>query len=156
MRYLSILLALGMLWPSRARAKARGEGAPCEPPSPELKGTRRGAGRAVPSSSMRSPCGRHVLDVAAGEIRLNGRPVSTAHLLSSPAWRADGDAVAWLERGAGETRLVVLPAISTYSPPLAWQVPQALARDVVSWAGPDRVTVGPDVLAPRAVATFGE
>ncbi|HEX9101705.1 MAG TPA: hypothetical protein VF997_05855, partial [Polyangia bacterium] len=64
------------------------------------------------------------------------------------------DAVAWLERVAGETRLVVLPALSSGAEPLAWPLPRALGKERVHWAGDRRVVVGPQPLEPRAVASW--
>jgi hypothetical protein len=64
--------------------------------------------------------------------------------------------VAWLERGAGETRLVVVPEVSTFATPLAWPLPRALGAQQLHWAAPNRVVVGPAALEPRAVASWTE
>jgi hypothetical protein len=87
---------------------------------------------------------------------IDGRRVHPAlgsvEVLSEPAWRSDGNALAWLERAAGETRLVVLPEIA--GEPLAWPLPRALGRERLHWAGPTRIVVGPAELAPLAIATW--
>jgi hypothetical protein len=80
----------------------------------------------------------------------------TVVVLARPAWREDGDAVAWLERVSGETRLVVLPTLSTWCEPLAWPLPRALGGERIHWAGARRVVVGPAPLEPRAVASWTE
>jgi len=161
MRMLSLVLALGMAVPTKARARSRSD-APLPPhtPPPAKQPRRNAAARTgllqVPPS--RSPCGRHLVEVDGGAVYVDGRRVhpSTGNVvvLATPSWRADGDAVAWLERVAGETRLVVLPTLSTYAEPLAWPLPRALGKERVHWAGERRVVVGPQPLEPRAVASW--
>src|SRR5260370_5194602 len=132
MRMLSLVLALGMAVPNKARARSRSDGAPPPPEPPGTKQSRRRPGRtgllALPPS--RSPCGRQLVEVDGGAVWLDGRRVHPAlgavQVLVSPSWRDDGDAVAWIERAAGETRLVVLPALSGGAEPLA--VPRPRAR----------------------------
>jgi hypothetical protein len=161
MRMLSLVLALGMVVPHKARARSTSTvPAPRDPPS--QKQSRRRAARTgillVPPS--RSPCGRHLVEVDAGAVYVDGQRVHPAsgviELLASPTWRDDGEAVAWLERGGGETRLVVLPDVAARAQPLAWPLPRALAREQLHWAGPRRVVVGPAPLEPRAVASWTE
>jgi hypothetical protein len=160
MRVLSLVLALGMVTPQKARARPRNSIEPSER-SPARQG-RRGPQRtgllALPPS--RSPSGRHLVEVDAGAVYLDGRRVhpasGTVQVLAPPAWRSDGEAVAWLERGAGETRLVVVPEVSAFAPPLAWPLPRALGGEGLHWAAPNRLIVGPAVLAPRAVASWTE
>ena len=77
-------------------------------------------------------------------------------VLTTPSWRSDGDAVAWLERVSGETRLVVLPQLSSAAEPLAWPLPRALGVERLHWAGERRVVVGPQPLEPRAVASWSD
>lgn len=163
MRMLSLVLALGMAVPHKARARSRSDGAP--PPSPgppPSKQSRRRPGRtgllALPPS--RSPGGRHLVEVDGGAVWLDGRRVHPAlgsvQVLASPSWRDDGDAVAWIERAAGETRLVVLPALTAGAEALAWPLPRALGGERIHWAGDRRVVVGPAPLEPRAVASWTE
>jgi hypothetical protein len=162
MRMLSLVLALGMAVPQKARARSRSDGPPPPPDPPPSKQSRRRPGRtgllALPPS--RSPCGRHLVEVDGGAIWLDGRRVhpllGSVQVLVTPAWRDDGDAVAWIERAAGETRLVVLPSLSAGAEPLAWPLPRALGSERIHWAGDRRVVVGPAPLEPRAVASWTE
>lgn len=160
MRLLSLILALGMVGPGKARARARGE-APPEPgrEPPPVKQGRRHQGRAAPRLlPSRSPCGLHTVEVEAGVVIVDGRRVhpsaGAVELLGAPTWRGDGRALAWLERGGGETRLVVLPDLAPSSEPMAWPVPHALSRDRVHWVASNRVVIGPEALQPRAVASW--
>jgi hypothetical protein len=156
---LSLVLALGMVTPQKARARQRNVD---EPPRAPSRQPRRGPQRtgllALPPS--RSPCGRHLVEVDAGAVYLDGRRVhpatGTVQVLAPPSWRSDGEAVAWLERGAGETRLVVVPEVSAFAPPLAWPLPRALGAEQLHWAAPNRLIVGPQPLEPRAVASWTE
>jgi hypothetical protein len=162
MRMISLVLALGMAVPHKARARSRTD-APLPPHMPPpAKQPRRHAARTgiltVPPS--RSPCGRHLVEVDGGAVYVDGRRVhpslGSVTVLATPSWRDDGDAVAWLERAAGETRLVVLPQLSGDAEPLAWPLPRALGRERIHWAGAHRVVVGPAPLEPRAVASWTE
>jgi hypothetical protein len=64
--------------------------------------------------------------------------------------------VAWIERGDGETRLVVLTSMEGRTDVLPWRLPFAVSDDQVFWAARTRVVVGPSLLAPRAVASWTE
>ncbi len=161
MRLLPLVLALGIVAPGKARARPRSDGAPTPSREPPWKQGRRSMMRLrAPTSfkALRSPCGRHVVEIDAGTVIVDGRRVhpgsGTVELLAPPLWRPDGGALAWLERNAGETRLVVLPELSAGVEPLAWVLPSRLARDPLHWAGEQRVVVGPELLSPRAVASW--
>ena len=157
MRLLSLVLACGMALPSRAKARARADGGSRAPTPPPLKARRR-ARRAPLVATFESPCGRHRFEVVRGAIFVNGRQIHpdapSVHILSAPAWRGDGDALAWLERDGAETRLLVLPTLVGSAEPLAWALPSALGADRVHFGGATRVVVGPELLQPHAVATW--
>jgi hypothetical protein len=106
----------------------------------------------------RARCGRHTWEVARGAVLVDGRRVNPAGgavtVLAPPTCRADGTALAWIERRHGETRLVVLPEMDQRSEPLPWPLPFVVTNDHVFWASQTKVVVGPSMLAPRAVASF--
>ena len=163
MRLLSLVLALGLVAPGKARARARGE-APPEPsrePPPAKQG-RRHASRAahLRLAPLRSPCGHHTVEVEGGAVIVDGRRVTPAlgsvEVIGVPSWRSDGGALAWMERGGGETRLVVLPELGSRVEPLAWPLPHNLTREQLHWVAANRVVVGPEALQPRAVASWSE
>jgi hypothetical protein len=157
MRLVSLVLALGMVAPQKARARPRPDGGP-PPPTPQRQPRRRVAQRTglLQYPPRRSPCGKHLVEVDGGAVYIDGKRVhpslGSVDVLSEPAWRSDGSALAWLERGSGETRLVVLPELS--GEPLAWPLPRALGRERIYWAGPTRIVVGPEELQPLAIASW--
>jgi hypothetical protein len=106
----------------------------------------------------RARCGRHTWEVSRGAVLVDGRRVNPAGgavtVLAPPTCRADGTALAWIERRDGETRLVVLPEMDQRSEPLPWPLPFVVTNDHVFWASQTKVVVGPSMLAPRAVASF--
>jgi hypothetical protein len=163
MRLLSLALALGLVAPSKSQARSRSPNHdPLRQPPPEKQSRRREARRTglLQFAAQRSPCGRHVVEVDGGAVFVDGRRVhpstGAVTVIQAPIWRGDGDALAWLERRSGETRLVVLPEIGRPSDTIVWPLPAALAQDRVHWAGDNRVVVGPEPLQPRAVASWEE
>ncbi len=164
MRLLSLALALGLAAPSKSEARARTTGSvdPPRNPPPEKQSRRRADRRTglLQFAPQRSPCGRHIVEVDAGSVFVDGRRVhpftGSVQVLSAPTWRTDGDALAWLERRMGETRLVVLPLIARPTETIVWPLPPALAADRVHWAGANKIVVGPEALQPRAVASWSE
>jgi hypothetical protein len=164
-RLLWVALATGMMVAPSTKAKARTRAAASvEPPRAPAKQGRRlalrsGRAQALPPSA--SPCGRHEVRVERGTVLVDGRAVhpgdgGAVYLLAAPAWRRDGNALAWVERNDGETRLVVLPDLKPGTAPLVWSLPAWPGGDRVAWAGAQRVVVGPELLAPRAVASWTE
>lgn len=112
---------------------------------------------------LRSPCGRHHLELRAAALWLDGRRVHAVNedtrLTAPPAWRGDGRAVAWLEQSRSGLRLVVVADVARPEEPLYWTLPARAAttsRERLSWVGPHQVVVGPDLLSPRAVASWTE
>jgi hypothetical protein len=101
-----------------------------------------------------------VVEVESGSVLVDGRRIHPAtgsvQVLAPPIWRPDGDALAWLERRSGETRLVVLPVLARPTETIVWPLPAALAQDRVHWAGDNKIVVGPEALQPRAVASWSE
>jgi hypothetical protein len=136
--------SLGLLGSVLAASLSLGTGASAGPTAPRVVST----------------CGRHVLEVARGQALLDGRPVwrasEQARVLSSPAWRRDGRAVAWLERDGAEARLVIIAEVERTTDALPWPLPAVSRGDQVFWAARNRVVVGPHLLAPRAVASWTE
>jgi hypothetical protein len=161
-RFLSLALATAILAPASSKARTRGRRQIAPPAPPRQQQGRRLHARAPQTlAPVASPGGRHVLHVTSGAVFLDGQRVHPAsgsvYLLSPPLWREDGRAVAWLEREAGRVRLVVLPEIGAQGPrvePLPWDLPALPSGDQLFWAGPQRIVVGPALLAPRAVASW--
>jgi hypothetical protein len=157
-RMLWLALATMMLVPSKTRARGRAYAALTRDGALQ-KQTRRRAER-PPQSLPRvvSPCGRHVVEVARGAVFVDGRRVhpdsGSVYLMAPPTWRRDGRALAWLERGEGETRLVVVPELGAHLEALPWALPVVSPDDQIFWAGANRVVVGPALLSPRAVASW--
>ena len=77
-------------------------------------------------------------------------------IVAPPTWRRDGHAVAWIERSAGEARLVVVPRSRERFQPLPWTLPAVSSDDRVFWASARQIVVGPALLAPRARASWTE
>jgi hypothetical protein len=157
-RFLWLALATALIAPGKARGRTRTYVA-ASPDGPPQRQTRRPTTRVAQTlAPVASPGGRHVLEVREGGVFVDGRRVHPAgaqvYLLGAPSFRSDGGAVAWLERNAGETRLVVVPELGRRSDPLPWALPGLRADAQVFWAGANKVVVGPELLAPIAVASW--
>ncbi len=129
--------------------------------TPQRQPRRSGRRSAPPPTFDRRPCphGRHLAAVQDGAVFLDGRRVSSSHavhVLVPPTWRADGGALAWIERDAGVTRLQVLPDLYPETRPLSFALPPGVGSDPVHWSSATKVVLGPHVLAPRAVASWSE
>ena len=156
-RFLWLAVATAMLVPSKGKARGRRYAAAPLPPRQDQ--SRRLQPRQPQSlAPLLSPGGRHVVHVSGGAVFVDGRRVHPVtggvYLVSHPTWRNDGGALAWLERSEGQVRLVVLPEIDARSEPLPWSLPAVVGGDQLFWAGPNRIVVGPALLAPRAVASW--
>lgn len=159
-RWLWFLAATTALGGGKASARPAAKAAmTAEPPAKKQSRRRNERARApqdLPGS--RSPCGRHVVVVSSGVVRLDGSRLhpdsGTVHILSPPAWRSDGRALAWIERRAGRVQLVVVPEIGAGAEIMPWVLPGFAPGDRVFWAGSTRIVVGADALAPRAVASW--
>ena len=163
MRSTFFLLALGLFGSSMAcagnGAAATGGGGYGE--SAMARGGGAAGGRGDGGDGVRSPGGRHVVAVNHGGVYVDGRRVHAAghdvEVLAAPIWRADGNAVAWTERGDGETRLVVVSQVGRGgTEPMVWPLPRIADQDRVHWSGFTKVVVGPSLLQPRAVANWSE
>jgi hypothetical protein len=157
-RFLWVALATALIAPSKARARARSYVA-ASPDGPPQKQTRRPSTRVAQTlAPIASPGGRHVVEVRDGGVFVDGKRIhpsdGTVYVLGAPTFRSDGGAVAWLERNGGETRLVVVPELGRRSEPLPWTLPALRADAQIFWAGVNRVVVGPELLAPIAVASW--
>src|SRR5262252_3694724 len=98
MRLISLALALGLVAPSKSEARARVDGSDGDPPRrppPEKQGRRRADRRTglLQYAPLRSPCGRHLVEVDGGAVFIDGKRVHPAlgnvAVLREPAWRAD-------------------------------------------------------------------
>jgi hypothetical protein len=165
MRLISLALALGLAAPSKAAARSRGDANGDDATgrrAPEKQSRRRTERRTgiLSFAPARSPCGRHLVEVDGGAVFVDGRRVhpdaGSVDVLGPPTWRPDGDAVAWVERHRGETRLVVVPEVARPAEPLVWPLPRALGQDRLHWSGRSRVIVGPEELSPRAIASWDD
>jgi hypothetical protein len=158
-RTLWVAVAAAMLVPVKARARGhaahvgagRGD-------TPQRQGRRRAERRPQSLPQIVSPCGRHVAEVVGGAVFIDGRRVHAADesvfVVAPPIWRRDGGALAWIERSGGQARLVVVPAMDARAERLPWSLPAVSRDDQIFWAGPQRVVVGPALMAPRAIATW--
>jgi hypothetical protein len=156
-RFLWLALATAMMVPSKSKARGRRYAALPAPPRQD-QGRRLQARVAQSMAPAIAPGGRHVAHVSGGAVFVDGRRVhpstGSVYLLAPPRWRGDGRALAWIERTAGQVRLVVLPEIGPAAEPLPWVLPALPSGDQLFWAGPNRIVVGPALLAPRAVASW--
>jgi hypothetical protein len=160
-RTLWLAVAAAMLVPVKAKARTRTVAAgPPRDDTPNRQGRRRAERAPQILRPVASPCGRHVAEVIGGAVFIDGRRVRStqgqAFVVAPPTWRRDGRAVAWLERSRGEARLVVVPALDESQDPMPWTLPAVSTDDRVFWAGPRRVVVGPEMLSPRAIASWPE
>jgi hypothetical protein len=112
------------------------------------------------SDAQISPCGRHTLFVQGGSVFVDGHRVhrlgEQVRVTTDPVWRRDGSAVAWMERTNIGVRLAVLVDVARPNAPMFWSIPAPASQDHLAWAGPHRVVVGNNILAPRAVASWTE
>ena len=155
-------MAAAMLIPAKAKAHGRANTS-VHRDDPVQKQSRRRVDRAPQTlKPVASPCGRHVAEVIGGAVYVDGRRVRTrvtdgsVLVLAPPIWRRDGRAVAWIERSQGEARVVVIDGVDDRVAPLPLTLPTVAADDRVFWAGPQRIVIGPALLAPRAVATWND
>jgi hypothetical protein len=120
------------------------------------------AAQAASSGKLSQPvvsrCGRHVVELVGGAVRLDGKAlksrVGEIEIVVAPAWRRDCSAVAWVERQGKERRLLVVPSIGDGAESLVWALPPTLGDERIFWVGRSRVAVGVAMLRPRATATW--
>src|SRR5258708_9734879 len=155
-RFLWLALATALIAPGKSRARPRTYIA-ASPDGPPQRQSRRPATRVAQTlAPVASPGGRHVVEVRAGGVFVDGRRVHPAggsvYVLGAPTFRSDGGAVAWLERTEGQTRLGVVPELGRRADPPPWMLPGVRADAQIFLAGSNKVAVGPTLLAPIAVA----
>jgi hypothetical protein len=125
--------------------------------------------------SVFSPDKQHIAQVRAhghgAAILLDGRRVyprqGVSRLIGLPSFSPDSKMMAFLERVGREQRLVIVPDITDPDEVMTWRIPcegeslsaelpgraqptVAPSRDRVFWADNRRVTVGEEILKPRA------
>ena len=109
-------------------------------------------------STMTSRCGRHVVQFVAGSVRVDDEVVvsraSAVEIAIAPNWRHDCSSVAWVEREGMARRLVVIPTVGRGAQSLHWVLPLAAENDHIFWVGRSRISVGPVLLKPRAIASW--
>jgi hypothetical protein len=118
--------------------------------------------RATEAASLEKPvvsrCGRHVVEMGRGSVRLDGKalPSSGAEvsILVAPAWRRGCSAVAWVELRGTERHLIVVPSIGNGAETLSWTLPPTIGDERIFWVGRSRIAVGVAMLKPRAMATW--
>lgn len=105
-----------------------------------------------------SRCGRHVVEVARGTVRLDGEPLESSgdgvEMAVSPTWRRDCGSVAWVELRGTERRLIVVPTIGAGAQRLWWTLPPTAGDERIFWVGRSRIAVGVAMLQPRAMASW--
>ena len=155
-----LAVAAALLVPAKAKGRGRPESTAHRDDPVQRQSRRRGERAPQTIRPIASPCGRHVAEVIGGAVYVDGRRVRTTEgnvfVLAPPIWRRDGRAVAWIERSNGEARVVVIDGVDDHVAPLPLTLPAVAADDRVFWAGPQRIHIGPALLAPRAVATWNE
>jgi hypothetical protein len=157
-----LAVAATIVVPAKARARGHSTATAADSKPVQRQGRRREARAPQTLSRVTSPCGKHYVDVVGGVVFVDGRRVhpssGAVFVVSPPAWRRDGQAVAWVERreGSKTPELVVVPALDGSPEVMPWTLPSVSPEDQIFWAGPRRVVVGPALLVPRAVATWTE
>jgi hypothetical protein len=155
-----LAMAAAVLLPGKAKARGRADTAAHRDDSVQKQSRRRAERGPQTLRPVASPCGRHVAEVIGGFVYVDGRRIRTSDgnvfVLAPPIWRRDGRAVAWIERSNGQARVVVIDGVDDRVAPLPLALPAVASDDRVFWAGPQRLVIGPALLAPRAVATWNE
>lgn len=153
-------MAAAVFLPARAKARGRADAAAHRDDAVQKQSRRRAERGPQTLRPVASPCGRHVAEVIGGAVYVDGKRIRTSDgnvfVLAPPIWRGDGRAVAWIERSNGQARVVVIDGVGDRVAPLPLALPAVAADDRVFWAGPQRLVIGPALLAPRAVATWDE
>jgi hypothetical protein len=112
--------------------------------------------RLPPSAGSR--CGRHVVEVVHGAIRLDGEPLKSSgdgvEIVVAPAWRRGCGAVAWVELRGTERRLIVVPSMDVGAESLSWALPPTVGDERIFWVGRSRIAVGAAMLQPHAMASW--
>ena len=118
--------------------------------------------RPAEAASLEKPvisrCGRHVVEMARGLVRLDGKALHSSggevEILVAPAWRRDCTAVAWVELRDTKRHLIVVPSIGDEIEALSWALPPTIGDERIFWVGRSRIAVGVVMLQPRAMASW--
>jgi len=153
-------MAAAVFLPAKAKARGRADATVHRDDAVQKQSRRRTERVPQTVRPVASPCGRHVAEVIGGAVYVDGKRIRTSDgsvfVLAPPIWRSDGRAVAWIERSNGQARVVVIDGVGDRVAPLPLALPAVASDDRVFWAGPQRLVIGPALLAPRAVATWDE
>jgi hypothetical protein len=127
-------------------------------PSPAPASARTTKARAHERAPVVSHCGHHRVEVARGNVQVDGHPLASdtaaGKILVAPTWRRDCGAVAWIALEDGERRLVVVPSVEEDFQSIRWDLPVSEQDERIFWVGRKRITVGVATLQPHAVASW--
>lgn len=99
-----------------------------------------------------------MVQFVTGSVRVDDEVVASGasgvEIAIAPSWRHDCRSVAWVERRGTDRQLVVIPTVGRGGQSLHWVLPPAAEDDHIFWVGRSRISVGPVLLKPRAIASW--